>query len=193
GHVTGVQTCALPILSDVREQHEIVRLVLAELLENADRRIELTRDDVRRRILQEGGVPATERDHLVRPRVDPLRLALDADLESGLRFGCAIEPAIRGAEQLQSVWLCGAGSDEPLDHARRASILTALEVHARKADPAGLICGIDLSGPAERALRAFRVVPIQKPQAKMPGCGSIRRVECDRAAHVVDRGVCATE
>ena len=95
-------------LSEVRHQHQIVRLVPAELLQDPNRRRKLSGDDIGGRVAQQRGVSAAEAEHLVCPRIAPLGFTACANARRRRRFVGTAKPLIGRAQQLHRVRLARA-------------------------------------------------------------------------------------
>ena len=192
-HAVGVAAGGDVYLTQMRHQDEIVRLLPTERFEDSDRLRKAAVDDVCRRVLQQGGVAAPERQHLVGPGVAPLRRVLRANLRRRCRLLRASELAVRRAEQLQRITFSRRRRNEPLEQSSGALILVPLQVHTREADPTGPIRGIDFGGPAECALGLCGPVLVEKPEAEAPIRRRVLRIQIDHPAHVANRIVRASE
>jgi hypothetical protein len=168
----------------MRQQHDVVGPLAPQLLQQANRRRELARRDVGGRVLQPCGVAAAEADHLVGPGIAPLRLAPGASDERRRRFVIAADAPVCGAEELQHVAIVGPSRRQPLEKARGAIVLPALQVDARQTDPAGAISRLDLGRAAERLLGGRDSILVESPQAEAPVRRHVRRIAIDRALHV---------
>ena len=76
------------------------------------------------------------------------------------------------------------GAHEPLEQARSSRVLVALQIDAREPDPAGAVCRVEVGCAVERALGAFGLILIEKPEAEPPERGCEGRIGIDRPPHV---------
>ncbi len=180
-------------LPEMRQQHHVVRLLATQLLEDANRRLELPGDDVGGGVFQKRRIAAPEREHFIGPPVAPLRFASGSGGERRGPFVDPSHPRVRGSEKLQDVRIARAVGDQRLERRRRPRGVAALKGDPREADPPCAIARVDPGRTLERRLCRIDLILIKQPQTKPPLSRGVGRRQFDRSTDAAYRLVDASE